>query len=227
MRLLLVAVIAALSVLEGEAAGATVTSLSVNSDSGDFIGQGVPRVAYPGGPAVSASADDFGHGGAAVGAIAAGEGMSVEITPPPGETLRPYNWTLAERYPFEDPGHPGLNVNAGSRGCNVASGRVEVLDAAFDAQGAPTRLWAIFDHHCEGKRSSAFGEVRWNAWVPDSEANVTPGVLRWPDLDGWWPAAPATVVYHGAASATSVRIAGDNAGDFTVRAAGCTGKAPP
>ena len=118
-------------------------------------------------------------------------------------------------------------MQAGSRGCNGATGSVEVLDVGFDAQGAVTRLWALFDHHCEGARSSAFGELRWRAWVPEAAAHVTPGVLRWPVLDSWWPAAPATVVYHGSAPATSVAVAGEDAGQFTVRADGCTGQRPP
>ena len=86
------------------------------------------------------------------------EGVGVEIAPPPGEALRPHNWTRTDRYPFQTSGRPGLTVRAGNRGCNVATGSVEVLDVGFNAQGAVERLWALFDHHCEGARSSAFGE---------------------------------------------------------------------
>ena len=223
-----VATVAVLTALVAPAAhAATVSSLSVYSDARDFIGQGVPRVAHPGGPAVSAGPDAFGHGGIAVGAVTGQEGVGVEIAPPPGEGLRPHNWTRADRYPFQTSGRPGLTVRAGNRGCNVASGRVEVLDVGFNAQGAVERLWALFDHHCEGARSSAFGEVRWRAWVPEAAAHVTPAVLRWPVLDSWWPAAPATVVYHGSAPAASVAVAGDDAAHFSVRADGCSGQAPP
>ena len=52
-------------------------------------------------------------------------------------------------------------------------------------------------------------------WVPEAAAHVTPGVLRWPVLDSWWPAAPATVVYHGSAPAAGVALAGEDAGQFT------------
>jgi hypothetical protein len=209
------------------ARAATVSSLSVYSDAGDFIGDGVPRVAYPGGPAVSAGPAAFGNGAIAIGAVTGQEGVSVEVGPPPGEALRPYNWTRTERYPFQTSGRPGLTVQAGNRGCNVATGSIEVLDVGFDAQGSVTRLWALFDHHCEGARSSAFGEIRWRARVPESAAHVTPGVLRWPVLDSWWPAAPATVVYHGGALASSVALAGEDARQFTVRADRCTGRPPP
>ena len=206
---------------------APVSSLSVYSDARDFIGAGVPRVAFPGGPALSAGRDTYGDGGIGAGAVTGPEGVGVELVPPPGEALRPYNWTRTDRYPFQTSGRPGLNVRAGSRGCNTATGNVEVLDVAFDAQGAVTRLWALFDHHCEGSRSSAFGELRWRAVVPEAAAHVTPAVLRWPVLDSWWPAAPATVVYHGSAPAASVAVGGEDAGHFTVRADGCSGQRPP
>jgi hypothetical protein len=212
-----------LTLVPAAAHGATVTSLSVNSDADNFLGKGIPRNAY--GAGITSTSDDYGHGGAAVGAVATGEGMSLEVAPPPGEKLRPFNWTQVERYPFEEAPRPGLALTVGNRGCNVVAGRMEVLDVAFDTAGAPTRLWAIFDHHCEGSRSSAFGEVRWRAWVPDSAAHVTPGILRWPVTDGWWPAAPATVLYHGTAAAVHVAVAGDNS--FKVLDDACTGHAPP
>src|SRR5919107_2615606 len=180
MRSVLATAAVLTALLAPAAHAATVSSLSVYSDAGDFIGDGVPRVAYPGGPAVSAGPDPFGDGGIAVGAVTGQEGVGVEIAPPPGEGLRPHNWTRTDRYPFQTSGRPGLSVRAGSRGCNVATGSVEVLDVGFDAQGAVTRLWALFDHHCEGSRSSAFGELRWRASVPEAAAHVTPGVLRWP-----------------------------------------------
>ena len=78
------------------------------------------------------------------------EGVGVEIAPPPGMALRPHNWTRIDRYPFQTAGRTGLTVRAGSRGCNVASGSVEVLDVGFDPKGAVKRLWALFDHHCVG-----------------------------------------------------------------------------
>src|SRR5215217_2154343 len=227
MRSVLAAVAVLTALVVPAARADTVSSLSVYSDSGDFIGQGVPRVAHPGGPGVSAGPDPFGDGGIAVGAVAGQEGVGVEIAPPRGETLRPHNWTRTDRYPFQTWGRPGLTVLAGSRGCNVATGSVAVLDVGFDAQAAVKRLWALFDHHCEGARSSAFGEVRWHAWVPAAAAHVTPAVLRWPVLDSWWPAAPATAVYHGSAPAARVALAGEDAVHFTVRSDRCTGRAPP
>ena len=227
MRPVLAAAAVLTALLASDARAATVSSLSVNSDARDFIGDGVPRLAHPGGPAVSAAPDPYGDGGLAAGAVTGDEGVGVEIAPPPGETLRPHNWTRTDRYPFQEGDRPGLTVQAGSRGCNVATGSLEVLDVGFDAQGAVNRLWALFDHHCEGARSSAFGEVRWRAWVPEAAAHVTPGVLRWPVLDSFWPAAPATVVYHGSAPATRVALAGEDAAHFSVRADGCTGRTPP
>ena len=81
------------SLLAPAAHAATVSSLSVYSDADDLIGDGVPRVAYPGGPAVSARPDTFSGAGLALGAVTGEEGVGVELAPPPGEALR-HNWTI-------------------------------------------------------------------------------------------------------------------------------------
>jgi RTX calcium-binding nonapeptide repeat (4 copies) len=227
-RLVLAAAVLLPALLVPVARGATVSSLSVYSDPDHLLAAGVPRVAYPGGPEVLGVPHVDGDGGIEVWARVAGEGVGVDVAPPPGEVLRPYNWTMVERYPFQDPGTPGLAMSVGTYGCNEVTGRLEVLDVGFDGQGAVTRLWALFDHHCEGRRASAFGELRWRAWVPAAAAHVTPAVVRWPVLDSWWlPAAPATVVYHGTAPPTRVALAGADAGHFAVRADACTGQAAP
>ena len=201
-----VATVAVLTALVAPAAhAATVSSLSVYSDARDFIGQGVPRVAYPGGPAVSAGPDAFGDGGIAIGAVTGQEGVGVEIAPPPGEGLRPHNWTRTDRYPFQTSGRPGLTVRAGNRGCNVASGRVEVLDVGFNAQGARRAAMGALRPPLRGR--PLVGVRRG----PVARVGAGGGgardarVLRWPVLDSWWPAAPATVVYHGSAPAISRR----------------------
>ena len=101
MRSVLAAVLVLAALVAPAARAATVGLLSVYSDAGDFIGQGVPRVAHPGGPAVSAGTDPLGDGGIALGAVTGQEGVGVEIAPPPGEGLRPHNWTRTDRYPFQ------------------------------------------------------------------------------------------------------------------------------
>ena len=123
MRWALAVAVVLIAFLAPAAHAATVSSLSVLSDARDFIGDGVPRVAYPGGPAVSAGPDPFGDGGIAVGAVTGQEGVGVEIAPPPGEPLRAHNWTMIEDYPFQASGRPGLTVRAGNRACNVATGQ--------------------------------------------------------------------------------------------------------
>ena len=69
MRSVLATAAVLTALLAPAAHAATVSSLSVYSDAGDFIGDGVPRVAYPGGPAVSAGPDTYGDGGIAVGGV--------------------------------------------------------------------------------------------------------------------------------------------------------------
>ena len=78
MRSVLAAVAVLTALVAPAARAATVSSLSVYSDAGDFIGQGTPRVAHPGGPAVSAAPDPYSDGGIAVGAVTGPEGVGAD-----------------------------------------------------------------------------------------------------------------------------------------------------
>jgi hypothetical protein len=164
-RLVLAAAVLLPALLVPVARGATVSSLSVNSDPGHLLAAGVPRVAYPGGPDVLGVpyVNFNGDAGIEVWARVAGVGVGVEVAPPPGEVLRPYNWTKVGRDPFQDPGTPGLSMSIGTYGCNEVTGSLEVLDVGFDGRGAVTRLWALFDHTARvaaRRRSVSFAGVR-------------------------------------------------------------------
>ena len=226
MRGCVASVAVALSLLLPAAAGAaSVSSFSVFSDEGDFIGQGVDRVVHPG---------NARHLGARMdgGALAAGaqrhddESFGVEMAAPPGESLRPFNFMAARRYPFND-GAPGLRMTGGSRACNELEARFEILDVALNADGTAKRLWALYESHCEFDESATWGEIRINAWVPDAAASVAPGIVRWPELDTWETANAVPVTYLGSSAVSSVAIAGASPGDFTITGDGCSGRAGP
>jgi hypothetical protein len=55
----------------------------------------------------------------------------------------------AERWPFESPNHPGLDVSGDGRGCNTVTGSFQVEDLQY-TNGALTSFTATFEHHCEG-----------------------------------------------------------------------------
>ena len=110
-----------------------------------------------------------------------------------------------------------------SRGCDDISGRFEVRELDLDAAGGVNRLWLVYHQYCEGDPEATWGEIRINAWVPESQAAVAPGSVRWPPLDAWQSATPVPVTYLGDVPVTAVTLAGAHAGDFAIDADGCTG----
>jgi len=66
----------------------------------------------------------------------------------------------AERYPFESPGHPGIDVSGDGRGCNTISGRFEVHDIASDASGLVSAT-VSFEQHCESGTSVLDGCIHY------------------------------------------------------------------
>jgi hypothetical protein len=68
----------------------------------------------------------------------------------------------ATRYPFEQAGHPGLDVSGSGRGCNVSSGWFEVESiAAGPNNGTFTELTATFEQHCENAPPALRGCVHF------------------------------------------------------------------
>src|SRR4051795_3211834 len=128
------------------------------SDSGDWIGGGSQRLFQPsnsqitiGGSAASLTVSVSGG--------TAGDYYDMDFAAPPGQTLVPGYYTHAQRAPFREAGHPGIDISGSGRGCNEDSGLFEVRDIAFSGSTL-TRLWIIYEQHCEGGTAALFGEVR-------------------------------------------------------------------
>lgn len=68
--------------------------------------------------------------------------------------------------PFQASGHPGIDVSGDGRGCNEIEGRFDVRDIAKNAAGEITRLWVLYEQHCEGDPAALFGEVMVNVPLP-------------------------------------------------------------
>lgn len=148
-------------------AAAGVTSLLLNSEPGDYIGQGQLLV--------------FTDAAGAFLATSGGEGNVVNIsfnTPtfshwwhvnfaaPNTEPLAVGTYNGAVRAPFRGPGQPGLDVFGDGRGCNTLTGRFTVLELVLGGAGEVVSFRASFEQHCEGATPALRGEVRYNANVP-------------------------------------------------------------
>jgi hypothetical protein len=128
-------------------AQAQVTSLTMVSDSGDYIGGG--QFYY------FTSADgNFTQEGSST------QHVSIDFTTPSfahfaapsGQSLAPGNYTGATRYPFQASNQPGLSIVGDGRGCNTLTGSFQILQGSFDSVGNVLAFDATFVQYCEGAR---------------------------------------------------------------------------
>jgi len=134
-------------------------SLSFVSDPGDYIGGGQSRLfTLDDASITSRYSDNGGHFGLTVFPFSGGFWF-LDLAAPAGSQLVPGAYEGAIRYPFQSASQPGLSLSGDGRGCNTLTGRFDVLDAAFGANGYIERLHARFEQHCEGGTPALFGEV--------------------------------------------------------------------
>jgi hypothetical protein len=130
------------------------------SEPGDYIGGGITK-SYNNATSV------FGLTGTANGLTYTVSGQrddwTVNLSPAAGETLRVGTYTDAQRYPFNEPGHPGLSVSGNGRGCNTLTGRFTIREIEFDGSGAVTALFATYEQHCEGGTPALRGTIHYFA----------------------------------------------------------------
>ena len=219
----LVAILFAL-VLAPSALAAQATSVVMLSDSGDYIGGGVPRWYHPGNAQVTVGGST-GYLTVNVSGGNLGDYFSMDFAAPPGQALAPGTYVGAQRAPFREAGRPGIDIGGDGRGCNTIEGQFEVKAFDLNADGTLRRLWIVYEQHCEGGEAALFGEVRVGVDAPDG-ALVSPTILRWPatDVGRPGPAAPVTVVAAENLTIADASIGGTNAGDFLERVDECTGK---
>jgi hypothetical protein len=137
------------------------TVLIFDSRPGDYIGQGRGFTLTPVDGVITAtrSADNT----VSVG-FDGSTWWDLYFAAPDDGPLVPGVYENAMRWPFQDPGRPGLSVSGDGRGCNTVTGRFVVHEAVYDS-GTPTRLAVDYEQHCEGGAAALFGWVRFNSSV--------------------------------------------------------------
>jgi VCBS repeat-containing protein len=91
-----------------------------------------------------------------------GEFWFLDFAAPYETILTPGVYANAMRFPFQDPGRPGLDVSGNGRGSNTLTGQFTVYDVAF-AGSALTRFAAAFEQHSEGNPPALFGWIMFNS----------------------------------------------------------------
>jgi hypothetical protein len=149
------------------------TGLTMNSQPGDYIGQGQSYkfttanavfrfFASPSGLEQDLTASD-------------GQWWTVDMYPGSGDVLAVGYYPNATRYPFNGSGN-GLSVYGDGRGCNTLTGSFRVKQAVFSAvDNSLQNFDATFTQHCEGGTPALTGEVKYDA---ESVTAPPPGVTN-------------------------------------------------
>jgi hypothetical protein len=146
----------------GAAAAAPVEtgSLTMTSDPGDYIGQGL-TYGYS-----TAAGDSFNASSSSDGSFltiavnaANGDWWFLDFAAPIGEALAPGTYLGATRASFRAPGEPGLDVGGNGRGCNMLTGSFTVNAVQFGPAGYVQTFDATFEQHCEGADPAMRGHV--------------------------------------------------------------------
>jgi hypothetical protein len=144
-------------------AQAQTTSLSLDSQAGDFIGQGQSLMVTPN-DGIFTATRNFGNGvSISFFGSQLGNFWFLDFAAPGNAPLAVGVYEGAMRFPFQAVTSPGLSVSGQGRGCNTLTGRFEVLEIGFGTAGEVTSFAADFEQHCEGATAALFGSIRINA----------------------------------------------------------------
>jgi Putative Ig domain len=151
-----------MALASGSPAG--VSSLRLDSEAGDSVGQGQAYFFTPFQARFSATATGTNHVWFTVETVPSEHYFGLTFSASEGEALTVGSYTGAARFPGR--GFPGLDVYGDGNGCNTTEGRFEVKQAVYDAGNTLIAFWATFEQHCEGTQPALFGEIRFNADIP-------------------------------------------------------------
>lgn len=172
------------------AADDPVTLVRFSGPGGDYISQGREYSFLPSNASMHFSRNYDGG----VGVFIQGDAWwNLNFAPARGTAFTARNYPNAQRFPFQDAGHPGLDVSGDGRGCNMLTGKFKVYEAQFDADNTPTKLAIDFEQHCEGTAPALTGKLRLNMPV-----NLGPVAEAGPDQTV--SSAKRKVILDGSAS---------------------------
>ena len=139
------------------------TLILLNSQPGDYIGQGLQQTFTPADGTLTASA--LANGGVQVSFHNSdfSQFWFLNFGPPSPQKIVASEYEGAQRFAFHSPTRPGLDVFGDGRGCNNVTGRFLVSDFALNVDGTLARFAVDFEQHCEGANPALYGSVRYNS----------------------------------------------------------------
>jgi len=161
-----------------------VTRVTLQSDSGDYIGQGGSYSYTPANASISANAT----GGHLSLQVAGDQNWYADFQLPSSVTqFRSGTYGNLTRYPLQDAAVGGLSWTGEGRGCNTLQGSFTVYSATYSS-GQLTSIDLSFEQHCEGGAPALHGQIRWSA----SDTTQPAGPVNPPPSGLWAPSAGAT-----------------------------------
>ncbi|HET9181738.1 MAG TPA: putative Ig domain-containing protein [Candidatus Angelobacter sp.] len=144
------------------AAHAQVTSLSLTSDPGDFIGGGQTTFLTPADGSFTASKNP--DNGVFIDFLGQpGIFWQLEFAASFNQPLTVGTYTGATRFPFQANGVPGLAISGDGAGCNTLTGSFTVLEISYGDGSTINSFDATFEQHCDGVTPALRGEIRFDA----------------------------------------------------------------
>ncbi|MGE3811579.1 MAG: hypothetical protein AB7I24_08525 [Candidatus Nanopelagicales bacterium] len=175
-RRAMAALVATTALLAGALGAAAPAQAATGSTYAQFVGTGdyiLGTGTYSYTPAGSTITADLTSSAVSI-SISDGTGSwNLILRAPAGDDLvEGQTYTDAQRAPFAEAPHPGLELSGHGRGCNVLTGRFTILELVKDAgTGDVTGVAATFEQYCEGQQPPARGTVGFNA--SKSPATIT------------------------------------------------------
>jgi len=141
-------------------AGQTV--LILNSQPGDYVGQGVQQTFTPSDGTFTVT--PAGRGGVEVlfHTPSYDHFWLLFFGPPDSHKFVINEYEGAQRFAFHSPTLPGIDVGGA---CNRDTGRFLVSELVFNPDGSVARLAIDFEQHCEGAPPALYGSVRYNSAI--------------------------------------------------------------
>jgi hypothetical protein len=148
-------------------------SLTIHSEPGDPIGQGLDYSYVRPRDQIRATGSTFGDPTIHTSANGAnGESWLVDFDPPEGERLGVGVYEDAERSPFQSPGHPGVMVAGLGFSCDM-TGRFTIHELTYGVDGVLSSFRATFEQRCDGATGTLTGEVIWTPAPPQPPLELT------------------------------------------------------
>jgi hypothetical protein len=190
---------------------------AIFSDPGSYIGKGADAAWTPAFAGVSGFPNNIGVNVTPP----QGDSYSIGFGGPNGQRLEPGVYDSVGD--DTDRPHMGASTSAGAA-CD-GGGRFEIKDIAYDANDVPTRLWVLFELHCDQGLPALFGELKLGEPPDDPVLQPVPSIVRWPAGNFGTVETPVPVLFAASqpTSIRSVAIGGADPQDFRVAQDGCTG----